>query len=128
MAYLAPFILGIITASLVQWQWGRRKQQQPTKATHTDAVPVVTGGEPPTQPPPAQQPPTAALDDLTIIRGVGPVYAKRLQAAGIVTFAQLADLTPEQIAKIVVQGNIDRVINTQDWIMQAQKLANPPES
>ena len=36
-----------------------------------------------------------AGDDLTIVDGVGPSYAKALQGAGIKTFAQLSEQTPE---------------------------------
>ena len=35
-----------------------------------------------------------AGDDLTIVDGVGPSYAKALQGAGIKTFAQLSEQTP----------------------------------
>ncbi len=41
----------------------------------------------------------AAGDDLTIIDGIGPDYAAALNAAGVTTFAQLSEQTPEGIAE-----------------------------
>jgi len=37
-------------------------------------------------------------DDLTEIKGIGPVYASRLPAAGIDTFAALAKADPDAVA------------------------------
>jgi hypothetical protein len=36
-----------------------------------------------------------AQDDLTIINGIGPTFAKRLNDAGIYTYADLAELDPD---------------------------------
>lgn len=54
---------------------------------------------------PVSEEPTSAApvvepDDFTIIKGIGPVLDRRLKAAGIQTFAQLAELTPERMAEI----------------------------
>jgi predicted flap endonuclease-1-like 5' DNA nuclease len=38
-------------------------------------------------------------DDLTEIKGIGPVYASRLAQAGIATFATLAAATPAIVAE-----------------------------
>lgn len=38
-----------------------------------------------------------APDDLTLINGIGPTIAKRLHAAGIFSFTDLAAQTPEQL-------------------------------
>ncbi len=40
-------------------------------------------------------------DDLTRVAGIGPVYAGRLQEAGIYSFSQLAGLEVQQIAEIL---------------------------
>jgi len=39
-------------------------------------------------------------DDLTVIKGIGPVAAKDLNEQGITTFAQIAALSDEEIARI----------------------------
>lgn len=62
-------------------------------------------------------------DDLTAIGGIGPALAKKLNFAGIVSYAQLAALTDkdiEQLEKSVIKftGRIER----DDWVGQAKKL------
>ena len=47
------------------------------------------------------RPEKPGVDDLTRIDGIGPVFSQRLNAAGVRTFAQLAALTPDQIADII---------------------------
>ncbi len=64
-------------------------------------------------------------DDFTLIHGIGPGIEKRLHAAGILTYAQLATMTPDQV--ISALGNMigltkTRVID-QEWIENARELA-----
>lgn len=47
------------------------------------------------------KPEKQAADDLTRIKGIGPMYAARLQEAGIHTFAQLTAVTPQDLAHIL---------------------------
>ncbi|MCA9969074.1 MAG: DUF4332 domain-containing protein [Anaerolineales bacterium] len=61
-------------------------------------------------------------DDLTAIHGIGPVYAQRLQEAGIHTFAALARLAPERVAEIVGRKNW-QAADPAEWIAAAQELA-----
>ncbi len=42
-----------------------------------------------------------AMDDFTRIRGIGPAFARRLQEAGVRTYAQLAAMTPEEVAAVI---------------------------
>ncbi len=62
----------------------------------------------------------ARADDLTRISGIGPTYARRLEAAGITTFAQLAAMTPAELKAVLAlkewQGT------PAAWIEQAQAL------
>ncbi|MFL5644629.1 MAG: hypothetical protein ACJ77U_08045 [Chloroflexota bacterium] len=66
-----------------------------------------------------------AGDDLTIIDGVGPAYAKALQAAGVKTFAQLGEQTPEGIAEILSNGNAPLIAghNAGTWPRQGKLAA-----
>lgn len=48
----------------------------------------------------------ATPDDIEIIEGIGPKIAEALAEAGITTFAQLADMTPEAIQEIVSAAGI----------------------
>ncbi len=63
----------------------------------------------------------APPDDLTTINGIGPVYAQRLQEAGITTFAILATQEPAQVGKIV-QIKAWQAASPAEWIAQAKEL------
>jgi predicted flap endonuclease-1-like 5' DNA nuclease/cytoskeletal protein CcmA (bactofilin family) len=60
----------------------------------------------------AKPDPAGEPADFTRLRGIGPTYAQRLHQAGILTFAQLADLTPEAIGAII-GWSAERVIQDQ---------------
>ena len=62
----------------------------------------------------------AKSDDLTVINGIGPTFAKRLQAAGITTFQALADATPAHIKEVAKLA--DWQANPADWIAAAKAL------
>ncbi|MDX8478362.1 50S ribosomal protein L21 [Mesorhizobium sp. VK24D] len=66
--------------------------------------------------------PKGEPDDLTVIKGIGPVAAKDLAEQGIVTFAQLAKLTDKDVAKIDehMPFGADQI---KDWREQAKELA-----
>jgi len=59
--------------------------------------------------------------DLTVIEGIGPVYAQRLREAGITTFAELAEADDELLERIT-DGNLERVVRD-DWRGQARRLS-----
>ena len=61
------------------------------------------------------------------IVGIGPVYAERLDGAGIRSFGDLAALTPEQVMAIVSPSGPNPLIDIPDWIAQARQLANEGE-
>ncbi len=64
-----------------------------------------------------------ASDKLTEINGIGPVIEGKLQALGIASFAQIAELTAERIAEIDEQLNFKGRIDREEWVEQAKKLA-----
>ncbi len=61
-------------------------------------------------------------DDLTKIKGIGPVAAGQLNEQGITTFAQIAKLTDKEIARIdeAMPFSADQI---SDWRDQAKELA-----
>lgn len=63
----------------------------------------------------------AGADDLKELSGVGPALEKKLHAAGVTTFAQIAAWTPEDVAamdeKLSFKGRIER----EGWIDQAKE-------
>ena len=70
-------------------------------------------------PPPVKE--AIGQDNLTAIRGIGPTMQYRLNEAGIRTYAQLAQSTPEELRKVL--GARAQLANVEDWIAQAQELA-----
>jgi predicted flap endonuclease-1-like 5' DNA nuclease len=64
-------------------------------------------------------------DDFKLIRGIGPSLEKRLHSAGILTFAQLGKMSPEEIAPMFTDltGLSAERITRLDWIGQARALA-----
>ena len=64
-----------------------------------------------------QQTPTA--DDLEIVEGIGPKIAEALATAGITTFAQLADMTPESIKEALANEPILAAKDSTTWPQQA---------
>jgi large subunit ribosomal protein L21 len=65
----------------------------------------------------AAAPAAAGSDDLTQLTGVGPAAAKKLEAAGLTTFAQIAALSEDDIA------GIDAIKIKPEWVEQAKELA-----
>ena len=57
------------------------------------------------------------------LAGVGPVLVKKLEEAGITTFAQIAAWTAQEIADIDEQLSLKGRIERDDWVAQAKELA-----
>ncbi|MBN9249529.1 MAG: 50S ribosomal protein L21 [Mesorhizobium sp. 61-13] len=66
--------------------------------------------------------PKGEPDDLTVIKGIGPVAAEQLKEQGIATFAQVAKLSDADVAKIDehMPFSADQI---KDWREQAKELA-----
>lgn len=71
----------------------------------------------------AEAPAAAGADDLKQLSGVGPALEKKLHAAGVTSFAQIAAWTEADIAefdeKLSFKGRIER----EGWVDQAKELA-----
>ncbi len=81
----------------------------------------VSPDEPPrfrVAPPVPAEPGPAPDDDLTIVKGIGPVYSARLAAAGVTSFALLAAADAAAIADQVEAAESQ----VEDWIAQAREL------
>ncbi|MFT7146168.1 MAG: large subunit ribosomal protein L21 [Yoonia sp.] len=83
------------------------KAEKPKAAPKTKAAPAAAAGS----------------DDLKALSGVGPALEKKLHAAGVTSFAQIAAWTEADVAamdeKLSFKGRIDR----EGWIAQAAELA-----
>lgn len=102
-------------------------QATPTRPTPVPAAKAPTPPPYPVVPVAAsrQLPPPATVqpadDDLTSIWGVGPAVQQRLNDAGIHSYAQLVDSSPEQLRRAL--GEVARLANVEQWIEQARDLA-----
>lgn len=65
------------------------------------------------------------IDDLKQIAGIGPAIERRLHAAGITTFAQLGELTLDDLSNLFADmtGLSSQRLAEKNWIGQAQKLS-----
>ena len=89
---------------------------KPTAKTSGKAVPKVSDKPSPKSP--------EKQDDLTAIDGIGPALAKKLNGAGISSYAQLAALSDDDIKRL--EKDIIRFsgrIKRDDWVGQAKALS-----
>lgn len=64
-------------------------------------------------------------DELTRLKGLGPKAAGVLNGIGVTTYAQLAVMSPGQVAKVdAAMGNLAGRIHRDQWIEQARLLAS----
>ena len=66
-------------------------------------------------------------DDLELIKGIGPVNAKRLHELGIWHFAQIAAWTPENVAWVGSYMAFPGRIEREHWIDQAKAFLAPKQ-
>ncbi|MGE6699582.1 50S ribosomal protein L21 [Hyphomonas sp. NPDC076900] len=62
-------------------------------------------------------------DNLKKLTGVGPALEKKLNGAGITTFAQIAALTEADIAKLEEELSLSGRFAKDGWVEQAKELA-----
>lgn len=75
---------------------------------------------------PAVQPAVQAVQDqLEAIKGIGRVFAQKLNAAGIYTFADLAAQTPDRLREIIGTARAGSMVQPADWIQQARQRVQP---
>lgn len=65
----------------------------------------------------------AGGDNLKKITGIGPALEKKLNAAGITTFAQIAALAADDIAKLEEELSLAGRFAKDGWVEQAAELA-----
>lgn len=96
--------VGALGGGLLGWRYMRNQQAKPVGRA------VATS-------------PCLCPDDLTLINGITPAYAERLRAAGICTFAQLAELLPERVHLIIGPSEDENIIQSRRWIADARQFA-----
>jgi hypothetical protein len=63
-------------------------------------------------------------EDLTIISGIGPRIEEILNEAGIVTYLDVADHTPQHLEDILEEYHFPAPFDTQTWPEQAHRVAS----
>ena len=98
------------------------KEAKAKKEPKAEAAPKEAAASEEAKAAPLFKAPKGEPDDLTVIKGIGPVAAKDLNEQGIITFAQLAKLTDKDVAKIDehMPFSADQI---KDWREQAKELA-----
>lgn len=125
----------------------RRKNGHRQDLTSVKITEILTGGAKPAKKAEAKKPakaekvaeaaPLAApiasekkADDLSLIGGVGPKIHKTLTDMGYTTYAQIANLSGDEIEKIEAEIKMSGRIAREEWIEQAKELAagKPPRA
>lgn len=128
-------ILLVIVLFVALWWWLNRSKKrenlpgQPvlrsSQATVAEIKPSVPEVPAPVVPPILEVPPSVTPpvpDDLTILEGIGPKISSLLQAAGITTFAGLADADLGRIEQILKDAGL-RLADPTTWSNQARLAA-----
>ncbi len=98
----------------------------PKKAAKKAEPKAAKKAEPKAEPKKAAVKPAAkaaGADDLKQLSGVGPALEKKLHAAGVTTFAQVAAWTEADVAAMDEQLSFKGRIEREGWIEQAKELA-----
>jgi predicted flap endonuclease-1-like 5' DNA nuclease len=111
MNVIAMFVLGLLIGWLVEWvidwsYWRGRIYSIASENTNLKALITSLEAEKNKKSPSAETTPItdeAGKDNLQAIKGIGPVFSKRLNEAGIYTFEQLSQLTSKELEEILGQ-------------------------
>lgn len=108
-----------------------KKKAAPKKddAPKKDAAPKAEAKAPAAKKDAAEKPAAkkaaapAKADDLTVMKGLGKVFAGKLEAEGITTFAQVAKMKKADIDALEEKIGAAGKFESNDWVAQAKELA-----
>lgn len=137
LAGLVVAFAGVLFLGWLLWLlWKRLDEETETPvieikggdATPAPAPPAVEAKMEAEAPSPGEEQPEVevkAPDDLKRIEGIGPKIAGVLQAAGVTTFAHLADTSADQIRQILEEADprLLRLADPTTWPKQAELAA-----
>ena len=116
----------------------RRKRGHRQHLTMVKITEILTGGAKPKAAakkaaPKAEAkaaPAAAAGEDIELIAGVGPTLKKKLVAAGINSWKQVAEWSDADIERIDAELNLRGRIQREEWVEQAKELlaGKPPRA
>jgi large subunit ribosomal protein L21 len=120
----------------------RRRQNSKRKKGHRQELTVVritdilTGGAKPDMTTAKARPvrvaaaPREGSSNLSLIAGIGPTLEKKLRAAGVESWEQIAAWTPEDVTRLDKELALRGRVVREEWIEQAQELLDgkPPRA
>ncbi|MTI43776.1 LSU ribosomal protein L21P [Roseibium hamelinense] len=65
----------------------------------------------------------SGADDLKKLDGAGPAAVKKLNEAGITTFAQIAAMSADDVARVEEETGLKGKFERGNWVVQARELA-----
>ena len=116
-------------------QNSRRRNGHRQSFTLVKVTDILTGGAKPAKKaapkkaaPKAEEAAPAAAeaaegDDLKKLDGAGPAAVKKLNEAGITTFAQIAAMTADDVARVEEETGLKGKFERGNWVEQAKELA-----
>ena len=116
LLFVLVIVVAVIWVLREEEQEAAQKEEEPEGVLEPEAEPATLAVE--EAPPPPLEP-----DDLRRIEGIGPKIAGLLQAAGIATFAQLAQIDVGRLQEILTEAGISRIADPSTWPEQAKLAA-----
>jgi len=126
MTFITGLIIGLIVGWIIEWVidwlfWRRDdeqiRQQLAVCQERIKTLEAELAAKPQTVP--------VKEDPLEEIEGIGPIFAKRLKAAGIYTFQMLAQTKPNSIREIISPEEWQKV-KPESWVAEARQLVGLP--
>ncbi len=113
--WILIFVVLAAFLALVIWWWMRSSGEEEEMAPPVRSKATVE-----------KVPAEESADDLKRIEGIGPKISSVLQAAGIATFAQLADTDVDRLGQILSEANPNllRLASPATWPEQAKLAAD----
>jgi len=138
----APFVEGASVAvevvaqgkakTVIAFKKRRRQNSRRTRGhrqllTTVRISEILTSGAKPSK---KAAPRKEAVDDVSLISGVGPVLKDKLAEAGITSLKQIATLKKKDAAKLDEELSLGGRIEREEWIVQAKELlaGKPPRA
>ena len=135
MQFWLGLVTGLLVGWLTEWLFGWRRRDPAVSSADVSLYQEVdnarrpagdtdpgTGGATAAAPSRSQIVTPAANDDLTRIKGIGPVFAERLRQAGIDSFAAVAVASPDALRNAVKAAAWQNV-DPESWIEEARQLS-----
>ena len=111
----AGSVSAVAVAAAAPKKAAKKAEPKAAKKAETKAEPKKAAAKPAAK--------AAGADDLKQLSGVGPALEKKLHAAGVTTFAQVAAWTDADVAAMDEQLSFKGRIEREGWIEQAKELA-----